>query len=223
MKRSKQFGLLAVAALVAAFLFHHFGSWGQLAALTNQRNLTDYFAMSGPVEIAIFVLAHVVANAVGVPGTLLVIVGGAVFGLWWGTLWSVIGATLGAIAAFALARYFFYDWFCQRFQHKPLLQKINRALTRNALSCVLTIRFSPISPFNVVNFAFGLTPIPLSQYALGTLVGIVPGTLIYTWLGVSGTNALATGEHWPFVLCLFCLMLLSAAPLLLSRSRQMNS
>ena len=90
--------------------------------------LTDFFDIAGPNSIWVFMAAHVVAYAVGIPGTLLVVVGGAVFGLLWGTLWSVIGATLGALAAFLLARYLLHDWFKKRFYHKPVFKKINVAL-----------------------------------------------------------------------------------------------
>ena len=169
------------------------------------------------LSIGLFVLAHVVANAVGIPGTLLVVVGGAVYGLWWGTLWSVIGATLGAIAAFWLSRYLLHDWFKRRFHHRPLFKKLNHTLCRNALGCVLTIRFSPASPFNVVNFVFGLLPVPLGPYALGTFIGIIPGTLAYTWLGVTGKEAFSGGSLLPLFCCLLGLMLLSALPIFIRR------
>lgn len=185
----------------------------KLALLFNRTALTDYFNNAGSSSIYLFVATHIVANAIGVPGTLLVVVGGAVYGLWWGTLWSVIGATLGAIAAFLLARYLLYGWFRRRFHHRPVLKRINRMLCADSLRCVLTVRFSPISPFNVVNFAFGLTPVPVRAYALGTLIGIIPGTLAYTSLGVTGAQAMSGDSFVPLVVCLLGLMLLSALPL----------
>jgi uncharacterized membrane protein YdjX (TVP38/TMEM64 family) len=125
---------------------------------------------------------------------------------------------LGAVAAFGLARYLLYDWFKQRFHHRPVLKALNQTLCRSGLSCVLTVRFSPISPFNVVNFVFGLTAVPLRSYALGTFIGIIPGTWVYTWLGVSGLAALKGGALLPFMLCLMLLMLLSLMPLLAQRA-----
>ncbi len=164
-----------------------------------------------------FLCAHVVANAVGVPGTLLVAVGGAVYGLWWGTALSVMGATMGAVIAFWLARYLLHGWFTQRFAHRPLFKKLDGMLCDRALSCVLTVRFSPISPFNVVNYAFGLTSVPVRDYALGTFIGIVPGTLAYTWLGVTGADALSGGSLIPLVICLLLLTLLAILPIWLRR------
>lgn len=195
-----------------------------LAILFNRQALIQFFSASGnngagpsSFSIGLFILPHVVANAIGIPGTLLVIVGGAVYGLWWGTLWSVMGATLGAIAAFWLARYLLHDWFKRRFHHRPLIKKLNHTLCQNALGCVLTIRFSPVSPFNVVNVAFGLTSVPLSAYALGTFLGIIPGTLAYTWLGVTGAEAFSGGSLLPLLCCLVGLMLLSALPIFIGR------
>ncbi|MEL6260919.1 MAG: TVP38/TMEM64 family protein [Cyanobacteria bacterium J06623_5] len=220
---SKKFWVLVLAAALCA-IAASFSGWHQIvmaaALLFNRATLTQFFDNAGPGGICLFVCAHVVANAVGIPGTLLVVVGGAVFGLWWGTVWSVLGATLGAIAAFLLARYLLYDWFKRRFHHRPLFQKINTTLCNNALSCVLTIRFSPVSPFNLVNFAFGLTRMPVRPYAIGTLIGIIPGTLAYTWLGVTGAEALSGGSLRPLILCLILLTLLSAIPLVIQRQQR---
>lgn len=215
MRFNKKFWFLLIA--VACFIVGgSFVGWNEAALLFDRKTLIDFFSMAkeNPARsVSFFVLAHVVANAVGVPGTVLVIVGGAVYGLWWGTVWSVIGATLGAIAAFWLARYLMHDWFQTRFAQRPIFQKLNKTLCDKGFSCVLLIRFSPISPFNVVNFAFGLTPVHVKFYALGTLIGIIPGTLIYTWLGVTGAEALSGGSLIPLFCCLLLLMVLSALPL----------
>lgn len=220
MFKKKFWGCFLAAALIAIAI--NMAGWRSLAFIFDRSALIQFFSAAGDRgtsfrSVGLFLLAHVAANAVGIPGTLLVVVGGAVYGLWWGTVWSVMGATLGAIAAFWLARYLLYDWFRQRFYHLPLLKKLNSAICRHSLGCVLTIRFSPVSPFNVVNFAFGLTPVPVRDYAAGTLIGIIPGTLAYTWLGVTGAEALSGGKLLPLICCLLMLMLLSAMPLIVNR------
>ena len=219
MKVSRKFiGLFLIAMLcvVAASLI----GWKDISLLFNRSVLTDFFeSAAGPRGVIFFLGAHVVANGIGIPGTLLVVVGGAVYGLWWGTVLSVIGATMGAVVAFWLARYLLHGWFNRRFQHRPVFQKMEGLLCDRALSCVLTIRFSPVSPFNVVNFAFGLTSVSVRDYALGTLIGIIPGTLAYTWLGVTGAEALGGGSLVPLMICLLVLMLLSVLPIWLGRVR----
>jgi uncharacterized membrane protein YdjX (TVP38/TMEM64 family) len=88
------------------------------------------------------------------------------------------------------------------------------------LHCVLTLRFTPISPFNLVNFLFGLTPIELKPYVTGTFFGIIPGTLAYTWLGASGARALRGDGVIQLVLALSLLAILSAMPIWAKRFRQ---
>lgn len=218
MKISRKFWLLFLTAAVATVTASLIG-WERITLLFNRDALIDFFDNAGPNSVWIFMVAHIVANAIGIPGTVLVVVGGAVFGLIWGTVWSVIGATLGAIAAFLLARYLFHDWFQSRFYHRPIFKKVNAALCDNPLNCVLTLRVSPVSPFNIVNFAFGITAVPLRAYAIGTLLGIIPGTLAYTWLGVTGAQALEGGSRLPLLCCLLLLTMLSAIPMWLKRHR----
>ncbi len=213
MKQRRNFWLLLLIAMAGAITLS-FVDRQKLAVLFDRAALTGFFESAGYSGVCYFICAHIIANAVGIPGTLLVVVGGAAYGVWWGAVWSVLGATLGAIAAFWLARYLLHSWFKNRFSHRPLLQRLNRALCSNGLACVLTVRFSPVSPFNVVNFAFGLTHVSVQSYALGTLIGIIPGTLAYTWLGATGAEALDGGSLAPLFACLILLALLSASPLL---------
>lgn len=225
MKTPRKLALLFLSAIALTLLLST-QAREFIALLLDRQTLTGLFAPTQsnafPLRsVSLFLAAHIVANALGIPGTVFVIVGGAVYGLWWGTLWSVIGATLGAIAAFWLARYLLYDWFAAKFKHNVYVQKISKTLCDKGLSCVLTIRFSPISPFNVVNFALGLTPISTRAYSLGTLIGIIPGTLIYTWLGVTGAEALSGGKLLPLFCCLLVLAIISAVPLIISR-RQLS-
>jgi uncharacterized membrane protein YdjX (TVP38/TMEM64 family) len=203
--------------LLGALLLCHFTP---IRLLFNHGALVSKLSMAGHWGVVLFLLAHIFATAFGLPGTVLVIAGGAVFGLIWGTVWSVVGATLGAIAAFAIARFLMRDWVERWLGHHPLMQKLNQMVSRNMLHCVLTLRFTPISPFNLVNFLFGLTPIELKPYVTGTFFGIIPGTLAYTWLGASGARALRGDGVIQLVLALSLLAILSAMPIWAKRLRQ---
>ncbi|NEQ96576.1 MAG: TVP38/TMEM64 family protein [Cyanothece sp. SIO2G6] len=169
--------------------------------------------------VMLFLAAHTIAAVLGVPGTFLVVIGGVVFGLVWGTIWSVVGATLGAIAAFCIARYCLRHWVEQCWRDHKAFKTLNGLLHQSELSCVLAIRFAPISPFSVVNFLFGLTRVPLKTYVVGTSVGIIPGTLAYTWLGVAGHEAWSGHGLMSLALALGVLALLSVAPVILKRCR----
>jgi uncharacterized membrane protein YdjX (TVP38/TMEM64 family) len=168
--------------------------------------------------IVLFVLVYTLATVLGIPGTLMTVAGGVLFGLVWGTIWSVVGATLGAIGAFWTARYLLRNWAERQFGNHKALVRFHQAIARAPLNFVLAVRFAPISPFNVVNFLFGLTPINWVPYAVGTFVGIIPGTLAYTWLGVTGNQALKGGNFLPFMLALGFLVLLSLMPVWAKRN-----
>ncbi|MEM7771180.1 MAG: TVP38/TMEM64 family protein [Cyanobacteria bacterium P01_E01_bin.6] len=180
------------------------------------------FQMMGIGAGLLFAFAHVVATVLWFPGSVLVIAGGAVFGIFWGTVWSVLGATVGAIIAFWLARYLLRDWVKQRFQNHPLLRRVNQTVRKHSLRCVFVVRFAPISPFTIINFVFGVTPIHVKPYAVGTFLGIIPGTLLYTWVGATGQQALHGENISSFLLAVALLTLLSLLPLLM-RSRQLSS
>jgi uncharacterized membrane protein YdjX (TVP38/TMEM64 family) len=196
--------------LITALLFRY----TPLMTLFDQAMLIMELHKLGGYAVFAFVIAHLLSTIVGIPGTILTIAGGAVFGVIWGTLWSVVGATLGAIAAFWLARTLLHDWAERHFGHHPTMARFKRSMQQHPLNFVLAVRFAPISPFNIVNFLFGLTPIDARIYAIGTFLGIIPGTLAYTWLGAAGIQALHGGDRLPLLLALGVLTLLSVLPML---------
>ncbi|ELS03479.1 hypothetical protein Xen7305DRAFT_00032030 [Xenococcus sp. PCC 7305] len=189
---------------------------GPAKALFNQAFLIDYFSNNSCSNCVIFTFLgiYIFLTAIGIPGTILTIVGGPVFGLLWGTLWSAIGATLGALGAFWVARYLFRDYIANKFARHKGLKIFNQAVLDKPIAFTLAIRFAPISPFNVVNFLFGLTPLNWVTYTIATFIGIIPGTVIYTWLGTTGQSALLGEDPKPFFLALALLTILSIIPLL---------
>ncbi|MGF1478306.1 MAG: TVP38/TMEM64 family protein [Cyanophyceae cyanobacterium] len=198
---------------IALFTFALLLTVGPLKVLFNQDFLVEQLDMFACCAAILFILIYTVITVAGVPGTILTIAGGVVFGLAWGTLWSVLGATLGAMGAFWTARYLLHDWIEKRFGQQPMLIKFKQAVRRYPFSFVLAVRFVPITPFNAINFAFGLTPIHWLPYSFATLIGIIPGTFAYTWLGVSGSAAIQGGDRLPFFLALGLLVLLSVLPI----------
>jgi uncharacterized membrane protein YdjX (TVP38/TMEM64 family) len=174
-----------------------------------------HFQMMGVAAGGLFACAHVVATVLWFPGSVLVIAGGAVFGVFWGTVWSVLGATVGALVAFWLSRYLLKGWVERRFRHHPLLRRMNHTVHQQSLRCVFAIRFMPISPFTIINFVFGITPIALKPYLVGTFLGIIPGTLMYSWVGAAGHRAIHGENLTEFIGALVLLGMLSVMPLLM--------
>ena len=193
-----------------------------LRQLLNRERLTTVLPTLGPWSAFLFVALYAVAMIIGIPTVIFTIVGGGVFGLLPGTVHSVLGATLGAWGACWLSRYLLRPWAERQFSRNPTLQKFQKGIERQALFFVIAVRLSPVTPFNIENYLFGLTAIRWRPYVVGTVVGIVPGTLAYSWVGATGMDALQGGSTISFLLAISFLMVLSMLPMFISywRMRQ---
>lgn len=167
----------------------------------------------------LFVLLCALSGALPLPGNLLTIAGGAVFGLFWGTIWATVGISLGAVASFWIVRSLLHTQAKSRFGEHPMLLRLEQAIHQSPLNLVLAARIAPIAPLSLFNILFGLTPVTLKTYTLGTCVGILPGRAVYSWLGVTGKKAINGGDVLPLFLALTCITLLSIAPLLLPKKQ----
>ncbi len=168
----------------------------------------------GGYSALIFILIYILVTLLGLPSNVMTVAGGAVFGLLWGSLYSIVGATLGAVGAFWVARHLLHRWAKRYLGQHPALSRFDRAISHNSFSFILAVRFTPISPFSLVNFLFGLTSVNLKPYIIGTFLGIIPSTLAYAWLGVTGSEAFHGGDRLPFAIALTFLTLLSLLPIM---------
>lgn len=144
---------------------------------------------AGPV---VFIAIYAVATVLFLPGAVVTLAGGALFGPVWGTLWNLSGATLGALLAFLIARHLGADWVVRR--AGPRLRSLNEGVSAEGWRFVAFVRLVPLFPFNLLNYALGLTRIPLLAYVLASAIFMLPGAIAYTWLGYAGREALAGGE-----------------------------
>lgn len=140
----------------------------------------------------LFILGYAIATVLFFPGSVLTLAGGAIFGPWLGTLYTITGATLGATAAFLIARYLGADWVNRKMG--GAVEKVIRGAEREGWRFVAFTRLVPLFPFNVLNYALGLTRIPLIHYIIASFVFMLPGGFVYNWLGFAGREALAGGE-----------------------------
>jgi uncharacterized membrane protein YdjX (TVP38/TMEM64 family) len=185
MKARKILLLLLFAAGVAAFHFLGLGKHLTLESLkANRALLTDLRLAHTILFPAVFVLVYIVQTAFSLPGAaILSLAAGAIFGVLSGTLLVVSGATVGAILAFLVSRTLLRDWVVKKFGGR--MEGIDRGLRENGLSYLLFLRLVPAFPFFLVNLACGVTGLPLRTYALGTLFGIMPGSLVFVNAGAS--------------------------------------
>jgi uncharacterized membrane protein YdjX (TVP38/TMEM64 family)/rhodanese-related sulfurtransferase len=176
-------GMLLLAAVGTAIaLREHF----DVAALQASVGAAG---VAGPL---IFMSLYALATVLFLPGSVLTLAGGALFGPVWGTLWNLTGASVGAAIAFLIARYLGADWVTRR--AGPRLSKLNEGVTEEGWRFVAFVRLVPVFPFNVLNYALGLTRISFIAYVLATWVFMLPGAMAYTWLGYAGLEALSGGE-----------------------------
>ena len=132
----------------------------------------------------------VVAVILMVPAWLLTVVGGALFGLWPGIPIALIAATSGALAAFVLARLAGRAALATRFARSPRFEALDRAVAANGLKIVFLLRMSPVVPYNVLNYALGLTRVRFRDVLLGS-IGMLPATSVYVYCGMLAGDAVA--------------------------------
>jgi len=147
------------------------------------RNILRWIAGLGPAGPLIFIGIYIVAPVVFFPGVILSIGAGTVFGLLAGSIYVSIGATIGATCEFLVGRYVAREWVAARLESNPRFKAIDRAVAREGWKIVGLARLSPLFPFNLLNYAFGLTDISLRDYFFATWVGMIPGIIMYVYLG----------------------------------------
>ncbi|MDA8164189.1 MAG: TVP38/TMEM64 family protein [Desulfobacteraceae bacterium] len=183
----KKIALFAlVAALIGGFFLSGLGQLFTLETLkANHRQLAAAYAQHRLAVTAVFLAIYIAQAALSLPGAaVLSLAAGALFGLARGMVVVNIGATTGATLAFLFARYLFREPVARKLGG-PRLEKLNRELEREGMSYLLFLRLVPVFPFFLINLGAALTAIPLRTFFIGTLVGIVPGSLVFVNAGAS--------------------------------------
>ncbi len=171
-------GLITVAAFgqrIAAFL----------------PELLDTVRGLGPWAGVAFVGVYALATVAWVPGSLLTLAAGATFGLVWGTIYTLLGATLGASLAFLLARGVGRAAVERRMHGDVRLKALDEGLAREGPRMVLLLRLSPVFPFNALNYALGLVSVRFRDYLAMSVVGMAPGTFLYVYGGYTAGQLVA--------------------------------
>jgi uncharacterized membrane protein YdjX (TVP38/TMEM64 family) len=182
-------GAVAVAGIAAALFLLPLDRW-LLALVETMRG-------AGAGGAALYVAAYVLACVLFLPGSVLTLAAGFAYGPVQGTLLVMVASMLGATAAFVLGRTVLRGRIERRLAGQPRFAAVDRAVAAQGFKVVLLLRLSPLFPFNVLNYALGLTRVPLRTYALASLIGMFPGTLLYVYLGSLVTSAaqLASGQR----------------------------
>ena len=157
----------------------------------------EWMRGAGTGGLLAFALAYVLATVLFLPGSILTLGAGFVYGVALGSPLVWVAANVGATLAFLLGRTIARQWIAARVAQNPRFAAIDRAVAEQGLKIVLLTRLSPVFPFNLLNYAFGLTRVRLRDYVLGSLVGMIPGTVMYVYLGslITSLTELASGRR----------------------------
>lgn len=172
--------LAFVVALVLAYTLLPLDVWMKAIAL-ELREL-------GWIGVPVYTVSFILWCLFGLPAALFSIGAGVTWGMAWGAVIAVPSATLTATAAFIAGRYLFRGRFRDWLVHRPRLSAVDRAITNRGPILVLLLRFSPVFPFPILNYALGLTHIPLKGFFFATLFGMVPITFMWTYVGEVGAE-----------------------------------
>jgi uncharacterized membrane protein YdjX (TVP38/TMEM64 family) len=163
------------------------------------KQVLDWVAQLGPWGPIIFIAIYVVAAVLFIPASVLTLGAGAVFGVMWGSIYVSMASTLGATAAFLVGRYLAQDAIARKIEGNERFAAIDSAVAKEGWKIVGLTRLSPVFPFTLLNYAFGLTKVKLSHFFLASWIGMMPGTVMYVYIGslakvASGERTRTTGE-----------------------------
>ena len=177
--------LLVIAAIVIAWHFLPVSQW--------LRAFQAYVKNLGAIGYVVYIVVYAICVVAFIPASILTLGAGAIFGFAGGTIVVVIGATIGATLAFLLARTVMRKRIETMTASNAKFRALDRAIASEGMKIVFLVRLAVVFPFTWVNYAFGLTAIPLWRYVVATFLGIIPATAAFVFASSAAAKA-ATGE-----------------------------
>ncbi|MCK4863905.1 MAG: VTT domain-containing protein [Gammaproteobacteria bacterium] len=172
---------------------------------------------AGPI---VFMLIYIIGTVFFLPGSVLTLAGGALFGPVYGAFYNLTAATIGAMISFIAARYLAHDWVEKKTGGR--MKQLKQGVEGEGWKFVAFVRLVPLFPFNILNYALGLTKIKFSHYSIATYIFMLPGAIAYTYLGYVGREAVAGGDGLiqKIMLALALLAIVGFLPSLIGRLRR---
>lgn len=195
-------GLIIFAFILILYAFH------QRLWHISPEDIRTFIYMAGWFAPAFYLLLFMLRPLVLFPASVFSIVGGLAFGAWWGSLLAFTGATLGAILAFYVARFVGEDAF-KKLKNEKVIE-LKRNFEKKGFFYILMLRFLPIVNFDLISYGCGLSQVKFRHFLKATMIGIIPGTLIYNFLGAS----LVVGNRWTVTFVIIVYVILIIAPII---------
>ena len=170
------------------------------------QNILKWIKVQGPLAPLFFGIVYALCCVLFIPGSILTIGAGTLFGVVVGSICVSAASVIGATCCFLIGRYFARDWVAQKIEAYPKFKAIDEAVARDGWKIVGLTRLSPIFPFNLLNYSYGITKVSLRDYVLASWVGMFPGTVMYVYIGSVAKNFIDMGERartpaeWAFYL-----------------------
>ena len=208
--------MLAFATLVLAVIL----SEVYLPVAEMLIGLFDWVDANRSISWLVYIVFYVLATVLVLPGSLLTLAAGFLFGLGYGFAIVSFASTTGATCAFLVGRFLARDWVAAKLQALPRFSALDKAVGEQGAVVVLLTRLSPLFPFSLSNYGFGLTRVKLGHYVLASWLGMIPGTVLYVYLGSIASNltSIFTGDladlpasNWLFYLGLVATVVLTIA------------
>jgi len=177
-------GGIMIKAILAAVIIAALAVAGRTFNLQQVfRDVLAWISGLGPLGPLIFIGLYILACVLLLPGIILTLGAGAVFGVVQGFITVLTGATLGATCAFLVGRYLAREWVARRIAGNEKFKAVDEAVAREGWKIVLLTRLSPVFPFILLNYVFGLTRVSLKHYFFASWLGMIPGTMMYVYIG----------------------------------------
>ena len=202
--------LIALVAIIALARYFHFDE--------KLIEIKDWIAGQGVWAPVLFIGLYIIATVAALPGSVLTIAAGALFGSVVGVITVIIGATFGASLSFLIARYVAKDAISKLLEKNEKFQKLNKLTEKNGDIIVAITRLVPIFPFNLLNYGFGLTSVPFWTYVIWSAICMLPGTILF----VVGTDAVTTAINQgeiPWVLVIVVLIVIALITFIVKKAK----
>lgn len=197
MNKTVKFGLIAMAVIALVIVGYKFGVFEYIGNLLNNAN--KWIESLGAMGGIVFILIYIIATICLISGAVLTLGAGLIFGVIKGSILVSIGSVSGATISFLIGRYLLRNWVEKQIEKQPNFKAIDAAVAKEGWKIVGLTRLSPLFPFVFLNYAFGVTKVSFRDYVLASWIGMMPGTIMYVYIGFIGQSA-AEGNPLKLVL-----------------------
>lgn len=194
MNKKKLSVIILLISIIGLFFILDLGQYLDLTYIkSKQEAINNYYSINPIFTALIFFISYILITGVSLPGaSIMTLIGGAIFGVGWGTLLVSFGSVLGATMAFLVVRYLFHDFIQNRYSKQ--LEPINNGIKKEGGFYLFSIRLVPAFPFFIINALMALTPIKTINFALISQIGMLPATIVYVNAGTQLAKIESLGD-----------------------------